>query len=318
MMNSYSSLSRILLGSFVATTAIVVQAQSAFALSGEEINDIARDVSVLIVREDGNHGSGVIISEDNGTYYVLTADHVMRASGTSRIVTSDQNTHAVVPDRITSLSGVDLAVIQFESRNRYQVAKLANSETTKQGATVYVSGWPASGESIKEVVRQFTMGNVSQKLEQEATVLGYQMVYTNITRRGMSGGPVFDTGGRVVAIHGLADAEQFSEIQQSLGVTESQATRLGVIAGKTGFNMGIPINTFLDRTSQARLYLSIKVENSAPEKPSPAQLASEPKVREDDTKINIATILGGVLPGLPKVPVPPGLPIPPIRIPFRW
>lgn len=61
------------------------------------------------------------------------------------------------------------------------------------------------------------------------------MVYTNVTRAGMSGGPVFNDDGKVVGIHGLAEGREV--------VLPGYQGDRSVI--KAGFNLGIPINTFV-------------------------------------------------------------------------
>jgi hypothetical protein len=90
------------------------------------------------------------------------------------------------------------------------------------------------------------------------------MVYSNITRVGMSGGPVLDAGGRVIAIHGLGETEDPHQLEKQLakiGISQESAGQLTTLF-KPGFNLGIPINTFLTGAPQAGLYLSLQVENT--------------------------------------------------------
>ncbi len=53
-------LSAILGSSAIATALVITLPQAAVALSGTQINNIAREVTVLIASDNG-HGSGVII-----------------------------------------------------------------------------------------------------------------------------------------------------------------------------------------------------------------------------------------------------------------
>jgi hypothetical protein len=293
-MKFYNGLSAVLAGTTIASAIVIIQPQAAQALSGEEINDIARDVTVLIRGEKSGHGSGAIVAKDGNTYYVLTAYHVVSDSDKYRIVTSDKQANEMDYSKVKRIPNVDLAVVQFQSDKTYKIAKLANSDTTKQGATVFVSGWPAPGQAIKEVVRQFTAGNVSERLDKPVGG-GYQMVYTNVTRRGMSGGPVFDTGGRLVAIHGLAEGEDVNAIKSKLGLeSDAEAAKLSQIAGKPGFNMAVPINTFLSLAPQSGLYLGLQVENSPPSQPTTTTSATTAQT-DDRDRLNVENVFQRVL-----------------------
>lgn len=292
-MRFYNGLPAILAGTAIASALVIVQPQAASALSGEEINDIAREVTVLIRGEKSGHGSGAIVAKDGNTYYVLTAYHVVSDADKYRIVTADKQPYEIDLSKVKRIPNIDLAVVQFQSDKSYTVAKLANSDTAKQGATVFVSGWPAPGQAIKDVVRQFTGGNVSERLDKPVGG-GYQMVYTNVTRRGMSGGPVFDAGGRVVAIHGLAEGEDVNAIKSRLGLeSDAEAAKLSQIAGKPGFNMGIPMNTFLSRAPQAGVYLSMQVENSPPSQPTTTYAQSYKPTERD--QVNVDNVFQRVL-----------------------
>ncbi len=117
--------------------------------------------------------------------------------------------------KVKPLPDVDLALVEFTSnKEEYQIAKLANSELANEGQNVFVSGWLALGTVGQQaggpLIRQFTGGAISAFLEKP--YLGYKMIYTNVTRAGMSGGPVFDAGGRVIGIHGLGDKEDHSKL----------------------------------------------------------------------------------------------------------
>ena len=54
---------------------VLVQPQLAVALTANQVNRIASEITVLI---DGiNPGSGAIVARNGNTYYVLTAKHVV-------------------------------------------------------------------------------------------------------------------------------------------------------------------------------------------------------------------------------------------------
>ncbi len=264
-MKYYEGLPAILAGTAIATAIVITLPSSAMALTGEEVNDIAREITVLIVdsKAEGVHGSGFIIAKDGKTYSVLTANHVVNVESEYRLVTADKKSHEIDYQKIKVLPGVDLAVVQFTADEDYKVAKLANSDLAKEGGQVFVSGWPAPGGAIKERVRQFVAGGITSRLD-TPVANGYSMVYSNITRVGMSGGPVLDAGGRVIAIHGLGETEDPHQLEKQLakiGISQESAGQLTTLF-KPGFNLGIPINTFLTGAPQAGLYLSLQVENT--------------------------------------------------------
>lgn len=93
---------------------------------------------------------------------------------------------------------------------------------------------------------------------------GYGLVYTNVTRAGMSGWPVLDTSGRVIGIHGRAESESIDPALKESG--SSQALF------RVGYNLGIPINTFLQQAPQSGIEFGLRAENS------PASDLSQPYV----------------------------------------
>ena len=74
-MNFLSRLSASLIGVAI----VVVQPQLAVALPSQEVNAIAKDITVKISGE--SNGSGVIFERDGNTYYVLTNWHVAEEDG---------------------------------------------------------------------------------------------------------------------------------------------------------------------------------------------------------------------------------------------
>jgi hypothetical protein len=83
---------------------------------------------------------------------------------------------------------------------------------------VYISGWPdpekeaisqrdgkpiCGKAKIARRQRRLAWGDVTGKISPAPENLGYSIFYTDNTRAGMSGGPVFDRNGRVVGTHGM-------------------------------------------------------------------------------------------------------------------
>ncbi|MFM9265924.1 trypsin-like peptidase domain-containing protein [Tychonema sp. BBK16] len=212
----------------IGATIAIVQTQNAVAQSAEQVNKVAEQITVLI--EGQTQGSGIIIAREGNTYYVLTCEHVIKGRGELKIVAPDRNSFRVESSNIIQLPGVDLAIVPFVSSSNYEIAQLGDSKTVTVGEQVYVSGWPKPGETITRQIRQMTAGQISAR---ERVSDGYELIYTNPTRQGMSGGPILDLRGRVIGIHGRTE-----------GSTEDTVTKAWV-------NLGIPINTFVELAPKA-------------------------------------------------------------------
>lgn len=291
-MRTHHHLAAMLTGTAVVSAIVVFMPSSASALSGTQVNDIAREVTVLIRGEQG-HGSGVIIHKSGNTYYVLTAEHVVRNKDDFKLVTADKQAYAVDYNQIQKINGVDLAIVKFTSDKNYQVAKLGTAKTN-EGQDVFVSGWPSNGAvgnaAGGELIRQFTSGSISGFLPKSLN--GYSMIYTNVTRAGMSGCPVLDTAGRVVGIHGMGDKEDARQLRES-GL--SQEAAIGLAAKiKPGFNYAIPIGVFLQKSKSIGIdSSSLAIDKSAaPEAGAPYVASKEvdPRDKIDDIHATLGTI----------------------------
>jgi tetratricopeptide (TPR) repeat protein len=221
--------------------ALAIYAPATHALSAPEVAKIAKQSTVRI-ESAMSPGSGVIIQKSGNSYTVLTAAHVVRKrNNTYQAVTFDGG-GGTITDIKEFPNRVDLAIVRFTSNKNYEVAKLAkNSSEVAEGSTVYVSGFPVSAV-ITEAIFNFTEGKVSANSSRPLGE-GYSLVYNNNTLPGHSGGPVWNEQGEVVAIHGKGDIDskqQSSEINPNIRV-------------KTGFNLGIGINTFAQLSGQVGL-----------------------------------------------------------------
>ncbi|BCL34720.1 tetratricopeptide repeat-containing serine protease family protein [Nostoc sp. MS1] len=219
-MNFYNQITPAIIGA----TIVIVQTQVAVALLASEVNNIAKQITVLIQSKKPKYGSGVIIKKDGNTYTVLTAAHVVEVKDNYEIVTADGKTYAVNYSSVKQLPGVDLAVVEFSSNQNYNVAKIGNSDSSSEGTTAYVAGYPAPTFAINQSIYTFSNGTITANASKPLRD-GYALVYSNNTSEGMSGGAVLNEKGELIGVHGRADLDT----KQS----------------KTGFNLGIPINTFL-------------------------------------------------------------------------
>jgi serine protease Do len=279
MRNSHH-LASILTGTAVVSAIVMTLPDTARALPGTQVNDIAREVTVLIKGEQG-HGSGVIIQRNGNTYYVLTAEHVVRRRDNFKLVTADKQAYEIDYAKIKRLDGVDLAVVKFTSDKNYPVAKIGTAKAS-EGQDVFVSGWPSNGAVGNEagggLVRQFTSGSISGFLPKSLS--GYSMIYTNVTRSGMSGCPVLDTAGRLVGIHGLGDKEDARQLMES-GLSQEAAMSVAAKL-KPGFNYAVPINVFLNKAGVVGIDTdTLQIDKSpAPEAGATYVASSQPDPRD--------------------------------------
>jgi S1-C subfamily serine protease len=214
--------------------AMLLFSPSAMGLSAIEVGKIAKSVTVSI--DSANSvGSGVVIKKEGSTYTVLTAAHVVHNRREQfKLTTPDGKSYPLIATNIKATTDADLAIVKFQSSIDYAIAKLGNVETASEGAIVYVSGFPLATTAITESIYNFTEGKVTANASRPLAG-GYALVYSNNTLPGMSGGPVFNEAGETIAIHGKGDVQETnktSEINENIRI-------------KTGFNLGIPTNTFM-------------------------------------------------------------------------
>jgi tetratricopeptide (TPR) repeat protein len=225
------------------STVLIIFSQNSFAaMSSGQIDQIARKVTVKIEDDNRSNGSGVIVAKLGGTYFVLTAEHVVKTEQGYTISTPDGKTYPAKYSSMVKLPNVDLAVVPFSSEENYAIAKLGNSNKVRKGNKTFIAGFPAVTSKYR-----FTNGDVVANASSKAVELGYTLIYSNPTDRGMSGGGVFNENGEVVGIHGKADDTGSEKEERVL----------------TGYKAGIPVNTFLTILPNTKLALGFSVPTSS-------------------------------------------------------
>jgi tetratricopeptide (TPR) repeat protein len=278
------------LPTILGTAAIViVQSQVTLAQSIDEVEAIAERITVKI-ESAGSPGSGVIIGKKGKTYYVLTARHVLdkTISGEEAYVnTYDGNSYLIDTNKLEKLpNSIDLLLLQFESDRDYPIATISefnyrlhqNNDYEHSSFTdasseqsVFVSGWPLKEEE-EEDERVFSPGilfdnsgtaiSYQPDTANEDSFGGYELIYTNLTHPGMSGGPVLDTQGRLIAIHGRADGRKIGEEDE---IEQDFLNEVGSpLTIKIGLSLGIPIQSFLSWAANHEVFDSLTIEETAP------------------------------------------------------
>jgi hypothetical protein len=248
------------------TTLALVQYQPVSALTSVQVNDIAKLITVMIGGLDGK-GSGVIIAKDGNTYTVLTANHVVKKAGYGiyELITHDGQKYPMESAR--TLGKLDLALVKFTSSKNYPIAKIADSRTVKEGSTVYYAGFPAETANQPRNYRFIRADITGRSQNQE----GYELSYNGSALPGMSGGPVLNEEGLLIAIHGKAETQsiiiqgvQRTEIVGVQGIpTEKFPNLISNIQNNTQANT--PPNNPSPRTESKPVTLA----NTPPNNPSP-------------------------------------------------
>ncbi|MBS9391899.1 MAG: serine protease [Dolichospermum sp. LBC05a] len=206
---------------FILTSITLTQPAIAQGLScNQEVDEIAQKITVLIDINNKYNGSGVLIKRDSNTYTVLTAFHNVKDPNFKyAIVTPDGQRYPLNVQNIQPLrTDVDLTVVRFNSSQVYQLAKFGNSDVVKRRDNVYVGGFRPQNGAIPIPLYDCFDGQVSANATQAKIDGGASLIYTNPTVKGMSGGPVLNQQGELIAIHVRGDEYDNRSMNRYAGV----------------------------------------------------------------------------------------------------
>ncbi|MEM6501230.1 MAG: serine protease [Cyanobacteria bacterium P01_C01_bin.89] len=187
----------------------------------------------------GNWGSGIVLGYRYGGYLVLTNDHVLALGEGYQVETVDGGVHSAARVTAVDFGTYDLGLVWFPgTEGQYPVAQLrspsegddANGQTEPLvvGQRVTAAGFPfdfSTGTSLTAIAKRagaeaarqcgdglWTLGGrVSRWLERSLS-RGYRLGYTNWVAKGMSGGPLLDEAGYVVAVNGRQAYPAFGKV----------------------------------------------------------------------------------------------------------
>lgn len=169
--------------------------------SSQEIAETVKNSIVLIsYQNEAGSGTGFIVQGSTGVCTMITARHVVEGRSLN-LQTNDKKSWKT--DSVQTSPNFDLAVVKFKSIDQncpYPSLKLGDSDSVKEGDKIYISGFPNDRADSGKLGRQFVGGSVSAF---EVLEKGYGLSYDARVENGMSGGPVLDVNGKVVAVHGL-------------------------------------------------------------------------------------------------------------------
>ena len=155
-----------------------------------DVVDFGKRISVMVVTEYNNGtglGSGVIYGKDNGTYYVLTNDHVV-AEGLKYTITTSQEEN-LEGTLIGTSSTYDVAVLSFQSDKDYDFVNFEQN-AIKEGQYCIAIGTPLGNTYFNTS----TIGNVS-------LLLKGQVMHTASINSGNSGGPLLNSKGNLIGLN---------------------------------------------------------------------------------------------------------------------
>ena len=240
----------------------------------EAAAEVAKAITVRI--EGATQGSGVLIQKSRFDdsyiplpdglfeYKVISAWHVLKSNQKGEeinLVTPDGKRYFFTIQDVKRIRDFDLAVFRFKSRSQYQTADTSTIDLY-QKAKLLVAGFPL--DSSQELT--ITSG----KLVGEATFSlggGYQILYSNRTSAGMSGGPVLNAEGDLIGIHGQGERDSVMTSKAGKDI-------------KTGVNLGIP-SYYIYLEDESFQYNPNK--NSTPTLPSDFILMAEMSARKDSS-----------------------------------
>jgi hypothetical protein len=173
---------------------------------------------------------------------------VVEKKGAIAVKTADDNSHQL-SDAPQQIGDLDLGIVRFNSQENYTVATLA-TDTPQVGEKIYAAGFPlyeADGltDTIYRGAEAFrlTQGEISL-IPPKSLPEGYFLGYTNDTEIGMSGGPIFNTKGFLVGVHGRGKYRD-----PSFGVytfADGSEPSSKMLETMSESSWGIPISAYLE------------------------------------------------------------------------
>lgn len=219
-----------------------------------KFQQLAAEASIVKVLGQSEPGTGVIIGKQGDLYLVLTAGHVLKDIGTSEeLIVEDfeEESHKASARSIVNSKKYDLSIFEFRTKKRLPIQFFTRAvikgspesvryrqdpiDIFQVSAGTIVAGHALLTPSSKKSFFRITDGKMVTRLSSAKADLGYDLVYTNSTVSGMSGGPVY------------LDRNDENSLLMLMGIHgrgEVADTSAGLV--KTNFNFGISSYNAID------------------------------------------------------------------------
>lgn len=203
-------------------------------------------------------GSGVIMSENGGTTYIMTAAHVISDGSTFKVTTNDGKTYDA---KIVGFdSQTDIGVLSIKASG-LQVAEFANSDDIVVGEQAVVIGCPGGSKFMNSV----TTGIVSALDRPVSSSIGYdnECIQTDAAiNPGNSGGALFNMSGQVIGINSSKIASTdyegmgFAVPSNTAVKTANSLIKNGYVAGRA--KLGITYNTITNASNASAILAALE------------------------------------------------------------
>lgn len=203
-------------------------------------------------------GSGVIMSENGGTTYIMTAAHVISDGSTFKVTTNDGKTYDA---KIVGFdSQTDIGVLSIKASG-LQVAEFANSDDIVVGEQAVVIGCPGGSKFMNSV----TTGIVSALDRPVSSSIGYdnECIQTDAAiNPGNSGGALFNMSGQVIGINSSKIASTdyegmgFAVPSNTAVKTSNSLIKNGYVPGRA--KLGITYNSITNASNASAILAALE------------------------------------------------------------
>jgi serine protease Do len=175
------------------------QSQQPVSSQSTDLSSRLQAITVKILAGRESIGSGTIWRSNNGSSQVITNSHVLIDQKQPLFIqTADGQVHSAKVVTPVHWDSLDLAKLQFQAKQNYPTAKIDRPSNLQVGSTVLAAGFPKNGKSTLTIEK----GAITHILDKPLAE-GYQVGYSSLVTKGMSGGPLINQQGTLVGINGI-------------------------------------------------------------------------------------------------------------------